>query len=167
SPPGPRRPRLNAATGPETTAGPPWTWNSAVSSPVKLAGAGNHSTRPRSTSEPSDGSRNGRRVATRGSRRPPASRAVSAPAAGPDRRTTATPARPRPEAWAKIVVADMFRIVPFHNAHESNPSRAPWLEKPASPLDSHDGPDRSEIPCLTTSYIARPAPNSCSTRTTP
>jgi hypothetical protein len=75
-------------------------WNSATSSPVKLAGAGNHSTSASSIVEPSAGSASFANVAMRGDGTRPASAATVAPAAGPETRTTATPALPTALAGA-------------------------------------------------------------------
>jgi hypothetical protein len=71
---------------------------------VKLFGPGNQSASPSSSERPVRGSQKASRTAQRGLG---SSRAVSAwsvaPAAGPDSRITATPARPAPEASATMV----------------------------------------------------------------
>ena len=57
--------RASAANNAASTARPPWTWNSATSSPVALAGPGNHSTTASSIGRwPT--SRSSARVAVRG-----------------------------------------------------------------------------------------------------
>src|SRR3546814_1529606 len=96
----------SASNAAATTARPPCRCSSPRSSPVKLAGPGNHSSRPRSMAWPSRGSSRVRNVALRGggSLIPPTARSA-APAAGPEMRTTATPARPGAVEGAKMVSA--------------------------------------------------------------
>jgi len=95
------RPRADKVA--DTTARPPCRCSSATSSPVKLCGAGNQSTRPRSMTSPLTGSRTAVRPAWRGGGRVPVSAVRAAPAPVPDRRTTATPARPGALDRAKMV----------------------------------------------------------------
>src|SRR5882724_4211460 len=74
-----------------------------MASPVKLAGPGNHRISPSSSRPPSSGSRNRRSAAWRGGGTRPARPSSTAAVADPDRRITAIPAGPEPEASAKIV----------------------------------------------------------------
>src|SRR5215467_3178507 len=86
-----------------TTARPPWICSSAMSSPVSLLGAANQSARPWSMTSPVCGWRMRRKAANRGLARGAAILSSTLPAAGPQMRTTATPARPCPLERAKIV----------------------------------------------------------------
>ena len=88
-----------------TTARPPCKCNSAQSSPVALAGAGIHSTKPESSSHPSAGFRSVRKVARRDSGSVPAMLRRASLASGPLIRMTATPAGGAPDESAKIVWA--------------------------------------------------------------
>jgi hypothetical protein len=65
-----------------------------MSSPVKLAGPGNHSTNALSIVSRETGSRKLRNAATRGGGNFPAKAITARPAFGPDNRITATPALP-------------------------------------------------------------------------
>ena len=118
-----------AASTPAITARPPCTCSSAMSSPVSLFGAGNHSTSPPSSTSPDCGSRTARSMATRGPGRPPAMRSSTSPAFGPEMRITATPARPWPLDNAKMVGWSITSV----------------LEKRVHKIDGRGLPDPVEI----------------------
>src|SRR5438270_13531112 len=73
-----------------------------MSSPVALAGPGNHSTTESSIGRPA-ASRSSRRLACLGAGRLPASTLNTAPACGPETRTTAIALGGRPDDNAKMV----------------------------------------------------------------
>ena len=88
----------------ERTARPPWRWSSAISSPVNVAGPGIHATRAESSGSPVVGSRRVRRDKRRGGGSRFATLVTRSAVAGPLIRMTATAARPKPLAGAKMVV---------------------------------------------------------------
>ena len=81
-----------------------------MSSPVSLRGAANHSTSASSMVSPLTGSRMRRSAAVRFLGRGGASASITSPAAGPDTRTTAMPARPGAVERAKIVAKCSMRL---------------------------------------------------------
>src|SRR5262245_11254706 len=93
----------SAASSAAITARPPCTCSSAMSSPVSLLGAGNHSARPSSMTSVLAGSRTRTRLARRDAGTRPISCSSAKPARGPDTRITAIAARGRPEARARRV----------------------------------------------------------------
>src|SRR5574342_1404035 len=74
-----------------------------MSSPVKLAGPGSQSASPRSSTSPVPGFLILRKLAWRGGGGGPHSARSASPAAGPEMRITATPARPGALASAQMV----------------------------------------------------------------
>lgn len=110
--------QLILSNSPRTTAGPPCTWNSATSSPVKLRGPGNHDTSPRSIKAPVPVRRLAR-ASIRGSGGlvRPVTACKAARACAPEQRTIATPALPCPVASATMVCAAalMFTLPPLSN----------------------------------------------------
>ena len=122
-----RRPGIfaSAPTIPATTARPPVTCSSAISSPVKLRGATKRTTSARSSASPADGiaqsapaSRRGRESARLG-----ASASSASAQAGPETRITAIAARPAPEARAKMVSRRSGRRRVDHGGEESSSLR--------------------------------------------
>ena len=92
----------SAANNAASTARPPWTWNSATSSPVALAGPGNHNTTASSIGRwPT--SLSSARVAIRGDGIFPTSAVTTFPACGPETRTMAIALGGRPDDSAKMV----------------------------------------------------------------
>ena len=91
----------SARNRPRTTAGDPWTCSSAQSSPVKLCGAGNQATSPRSNTSPSMPT--GARRRRLGSGSVPSICSTKGPEAGPESRITATPEGSAPEESATMV----------------------------------------------------------------
>src|SRR5262252_4035594 len=95
--------RASAASTAAITALPPCSCSSAVSSPVSLRGAGNHSASPSSIISPLAGSCRRASAAWRGGGIFPINACRAAPACGPDTRTTAIAAGGRPDDSAKMV----------------------------------------------------------------
>src|SRR5215468_4696355 len=93
-----------------------------MSSPVKLAGAGSHSTRPRSSTSPLRGSLSLRSAARRGSGSVPPSLPSTADDRGPESRITATPARPVPLDSAQMVPRPSLMRSSLHGSAFSLPS---------------------------------------------
>ncbi len=150
--------------------------SSATSSPVTLRGAGNHKASPSSSASPLAGSRSATRAAMRGLGRPrPDSAMSAAPALGPEMRTMAMPAAPRPDERAKMVPAfmensaDCAGIEPsqFRGARQLGPGlrrgdgtglkEMPNIESP-SPRPASRGPGFTRR-SRTSSCTASKAPN--------
>ena len=82
-----------------------------MSSPVSLFGAGNQSTRASSRTSPVPGCLIFRNAAKRGLGGGAAIRSIASPAAGPEMRMTATPARPCPLERAKMVSVTVLKAL--------------------------------------------------------
>src|SRR6185312_4617620 len=95
------RPRFSSIAS--TIARPPWTWNSATSSPVKLAGPSNQRARPSSIISFSKPMMVRKAAVRCAGASVPVRISTARRAAGPDTRRTAIPARPGAVASAKIV----------------------------------------------------------------
>jgi hypothetical protein len=107
-----------AVITPSITARPPWTCNSTIFSPVKLAGDGNQKARAASSKLFDFGSNNKIRVAILGAGDLVHSSLKTNSASLPDIRITARPAFPVPLASAKIVpdfiIKSRLHILTYH-----------------------------------------------------
>ena len=103
-----------------------------MSSPVSLLGAGNQSTSASSSTSPVLGCLIFRNAAKRGLGRGAAIRSTASPAAGPEMRMTATPARPWPLERAKMVGCSAIGTLWLASCWAYSAAAA---RRPAAPLE--------------------------------